>query len=142
MGDGTWGLTAGGSVGGGPEGESRTDVRLHCSIFITQTCYKTPVVPSVKTNFLTRRQVSRFGLCTGHRSWGSRMGVCDGSRGPGMHLWDGSGCSRVRERWGTGLRSHTDYPNSRRNILDNDEEIGIKLGQNQKKISQNCEYLL
>lgn len=74
------------------------------------------------TKFLTRRQVGGFGLCTGHRSWGSRMGIWDGPRGPGMHLWDGPRCSRVRGWWGTRLRSHTDNPNSRRNILYNEEQ--------------------
>lgn len=39
-----------------------------------------------------------------------------------MHVWDGSGCSRVRERWWARLRGNTDYPSTSRDILD-DEEI-------------------
>lgn len=51
------------------------------------------------------------------------MGVWDGPRGPGMHLWDGSRCSRVRGKWWARLRGHTDYPSSRRDILDDVEGI-------------------
>lgn len=63
----------------------------------------------------TRRQVSRFGLRTWNMSRGSRMGVGNGPRGPWVHPWNGSGCSRVRRRWGTGLR--TDKPDSSGDIL-------------------------
>lgn len=50
------------------------------------------------------------------------MGVRDGPRGSGMHLWNGSGCSRVRGGWGTGLRGHTDDPDTRGDILKKDKE--------------------
>lgn len=40
-----------------------------------------------------------------------------------MHLWDRSGCSRVRGMWWTRLRGHTDYPCSRRDILDDEEVV-------------------
>lgn len=43
------------------------------------------------------------------------MGVGDGPRGPRVHLWNGSGCSGVRGRWGAGLR--IDKPDSRRVVL-------------------------
>lgn len=43
------------------------------------------------------------------------MGVWGGPRGPRVHLWDWSGCSRVRGMWGAGLR--IDYPGSRRDVL-------------------------
>lgn len=85
-------------------------------------------LPSVKTHLLTQRQVSRLGLCTGHRSRGSWMGVWDGPRGPGMHLWDRSGCSRVRGRWWARLWGYADYPSSRWDILNNEEGI-----ENQEK---------
>lgn len=75
----------------------------------------------MKTYFFTQRQVSWFGLGTGHRSWGSRVGIWNRARGPGMHLWNGPWCSRVRWRWWARLRWHTDHPSSRRDILEGEE---------------------
>lgn len=48
-----------------------------------------------------------------------------------MHLWDGSGCSRVSGRWWTRLRRHTDDPGSRGDILD-DEEEKERIGRNEQ----------
>lgn len=65
-----------------------------------------------------------------------------------MHLRDGSGCSRVRGRWRTRLRRHADYPDSRRNILDNNEEmenwdkIRSKISKRSVKIMNNYKSLL
>lgn len=64
---------------------------------------------------LTKRQVGGFGLRTRYGSRSPRMGVGGRPRGPWVHLWDGSGCSRVRGRRGAGLR--TDHSGSRGDVL-------------------------
>lgn len=67
------------------------------------------------SDVITWRQVSRFGLSARYGSGSSRMVVGGGPRGPRVHLWNGSGCSGVRGRWGAGLR--TDKPDSRGDVL-------------------------
>lgn len=120
IGDGTWGLPAGGPVGGGPEGGG-PEGGAEQSYDLNSLYYITILVLIFK--YITQRQVSRFGLGTGHRSRGSGMGVWDGPRGPGMHFWDRSGCSRVRGRRWARLWGHTDHPGSRRDILEDKEGI-------------------